>query len=265
MGAAVKLPLAQGFGQTNRIDKWWLNPLWMAIALTFALVYTFLRLFFFDGQIHYDNHRVTSPIFSPDVIHLFSLNVPLWVNSAMLILWIPFGFRGTCYYMRRVYYRTFFASPPACMVSEPKIAKSLGYKGEKGLFIFNNIHRYMLYLAMIILVMKYIDVFHTLKFHLSDGEIKYGISLGTLVLALESFLLTMYVTSCHAFRHLMGGFSKRWGKGFSGIFGNLFRKVSSINIHHGFWFWTSLGMVFLGDLFVWGVSKGIISDPQFIF
>ena len=58
----------------------------MGVALTAALIYTFLRLIFFDGAIHYDDHRVTSPIFSPDIIHLWSLEVPTWANSAMLIL-----------------------------------------------------------------------------------------------------------------------------------------------------------------------------------
>jgi len=88
-------------------------------------------------------------------------------------------------------------------------------------------------------------------------------SVGTFVLAAESFLLTMYVTSCHAFRHLVGGGNKRWSLGFEKIQGNIYRFVSKANVHHGFWFWTSLGMVFLGDLFVWAVAEGILSDPSF--
>ena len=63
MATSFKLPISQGFGETNRIDRWWMEPLWMGVALTAALVYTFLRLIFFDGAIHYDDHRVTSPIF----------------------------------------------------------------------------------------------------------------------------------------------------------------------------------------------------------
>ena len=165
--------------------------------------------------------------------------------------------------MRRVYYRTFFASPVACVVAEPRIAKKIGYRGEGGLFIFNNIHRIMLYLAILILVMKYIDVLHTLRFHDSDGTDSFGVSVGTLVLAAESFLLTMYVTSCHAFRHLVGGGNKRWSIGLEKIQGGVFRFVSRANVHHGFWFWTSLGMVFLGDIFVWAVAEGVLSDPSF--
>jgi hypothetical protein len=33
----------------------------------------------------------------------------------------------------------------------------------------------------------------------------FGIGLGTLVLALNSTLLTLYTLSCHSFRHLIGG------------------------------------------------------------
>ena len=78
-----------------------------------------------------------SPIFSPNVLEwdLFGLSEwdhPHWVNAAILVLWIPFGFRGTCYYMRRVYYRTFFASPVACWVDEPDINKKLGYISRTG-------------------------------------------------------------------------------------------------------------------------------------
>ena len=44
------------------------------------------------------------------------------------------------------------------------------------------------------------------------------------------------------------------------MFGSLYRSVSKVNVHHSFWFWTSLAMVFLIDLFVIAVSENIISD-----
>ena len=121
----------------------------------------------------------------------------------------------------------------------------------------------MLYMAIIILMMKYVDVLHTLRFHEADGSDSFGVSVGTLVLATESFLLTMYVTSCHAFRHLIGGGNRRWSLGMEKLQGSAFRFVSKINVHHGFWFWTSLAMVFLGDIFVWAVAEGVLSDPSF--
>ena len=241
----------------------------MGIGLTAALIYTFWRLFLYGTEaangtslISYELHgsTVISPIFSPNVLewNLFGLNEwnhPEWVNAAVLVLWIPFGFRGTCYYMRRVYYRTFFASPVACWVDEPDINKAIGYKGEKRLFIFNNLHRYFLYAAMIILVIKWWDVTHTMHFH--NG---YGLSIGTFVMAIEAFLLTMYVTSCHALRHLAGGMLDRWTTGISRVRGVLFGKISVLNRSHGFWFWTSLAFVFVGDLWVLAVAEGRLSD-----
>ena len=266
MGEGIKLPVLNGLGRTNRIDNWWSQPLAMGIALTAALIYTFWRLFLYDADISYalEGSTVMSPIFSPNVLEweLFGLNEwkhPEWVNAAVLVLWIPFGFRGTCYYMRRVYYRTFFASPTACWVDEPDINKAIGYKGEKRLFIFNNLHRYFLYAAMIILLIKWWDVTHTMHFD-SDAVHGYGVSIGTFVMAIEAFLLTMYVTSCHALRHLAGGMLDRWTTGISRVRGKLFGKISALNRSHGFWFWTSLAFVFLGDLWVLAVAEGHLSD-----
>ena len=144
MGEGIKLPVLNGLGRTNRIDRWWSQPLIMGSALILTLVYTFWRLFIYDVEISYklNGSKVVSPLFSPNILEweLFNLNqwaetAPSWINAAILIIWIPFGFRGTCYYMRRVYYRTFFASPTACWVDEPQINKSIGYKGERMVFI----------------------------------------------------------------------------------------------------------------------------------
>ena len=141
LGEGIKLPVINGLGRTNRIDNWWTQPLVMGTGLTLALVYTFWRLFIYttNGTISYtlEGSVVMSPIFSPNVLEwdLFGLSSwdhPSWVNAAILVLWIPFGFRGTCYYMRRVYYRTFFASPVACWVDGLISIKNLDIKEKKG-------------------------------------------------------------------------------------------------------------------------------------
>jgi hypothetical protein len=85
-------------------------------------------------------------------------------------------------------------------------------------------------------------------------------SIGTLVMGVEAFLLTMYVTSCHALRHFAGGALDRWTTGISKIRGKLFGRISILNRSHGFWFWTSLIFVFLGDLWVLAVCEGYLSD-----
>ena len=144
-------------------------------------------------------------------------------------------------------------------MDEPDINKAIGYKGEKRLFIFNNLHRYFLYAAMIILVIKWWDVTHTMHFDSATNH-GYGVSIGTFVMGIEAFLLTMYVTSCHALRHLAGGMLDRWTTGISRIRGQLFGKISVLNRSHGFWFWTSLVFVFLGDLWVLAVAEGRLND-----
>ena len=107
-----------------------------------------------------------------------------------------------------------------------------------------------------ILLIKWWDITHTMTFT-GDG---YGISGGTIILLLESVCLTMYVTSCHALRHLSGGMLDRWATGISKIRGKVFSKISVINKDHGFWFWISLGLVFVGDAWTIACSKGMITD-----
>ena len=75
----------------------------------------------------------------------------------MLILWAPGGFRVTCYYYRKAYYRAFFLDPPACAVGEPAGA---AIAARRGCFLFQNLHRYFLYLALVFLVLLAIDVVH---------------------------------------------------------------------------------------------------------
>ena len=36
------------------------------------------------------------------------------LSAALIILIFPLGFRMTCYYYRKAYYRAFWLSPPAC-------------------------------------------------------------------------------------------------------------------------------------------------------
>ena len=115
--------------------------------------------------------------------------------------------------------------------------------------------------ALAILLFKWWDVVHSMRITES-----FILDVGTIVLATESFLLTMYVTSCHAFRHLVGGMLDRWDGGVAGFRGRLHSFVTKpwINRSHGFWFWTSLGFVFIGDLFVMSVANGTIPESSIV-
>src|SRR5207249_12075594 len=103
---------------------------------------------------------------------------PIW--PAILLLWAPLGFRATCYYCRRAYYRAFFGDPAACAVGE---IKSKGYCGElKFPFVLQNLHRYFMYLALVILVILWYDVIRSFAFAQPNGGFRIGIGGGTLAL-----------------------------------------------------------------------------------
>ena len=66
------------------------------------------------------------------------------LSPALLVLPFPLGFRLTCYYYRKAYYRSFWWAPPACAVPDARPR----YTGETRFpLILQNIHRYFFYLA----------------------------------------------------------------------------------------------------------------------
>jgi hypothetical protein len=182
------------FGQTDRKDDWWVYPLLVFIALlSFVLYVTWAA---FQGK-HYFFGSYISPLYSPvlfgDSPHSWFGSKPEWWpaflpwSPAILILWAPGLFRLTCYYYRGAYYKSFWADPPACTVSEPR--KS--YRGENSLpLIMQNIHRYFLYIALFFLLFLSYDVWKALWFvNPATGGRSFGIGVGTLVLAVNVIFL----------------------------------------------------------------------------
>src|SRR5213594_2641375 len=83
----------------------------------------------------------------------------VWWTPPLLILWAPGGFRFTCYYYRGAYYKSFWADPPSCTVSEPRQT----YRGEQSFpLILQNVHRYFLYLAILFIGLLGYDVWKAL-------------------------------------------------------------------------------------------------------
>jgi hypothetical protein len=97
--------------RTLRTDSWWLEPLLVVVVLGGFVVYaTWAAL----QNAHYYVAPYLSPFYSPCIsANCVHVTVPLigsWWNlsPAFLILWVPGGFRATCYYYRKAYYRSFF-------------------------------------------------------------------------------------------------------------------------------------------------------------
>ena len=154
------LPPASGLGapgrarlaaRTLRTDRWWLPPLATFLAFTAFVVYASWRAF--SGE-HYYATPYLSPFYSPclgDCVEGasdFGQPFDWWpFSAALLILVFPLGFRMTCYYYRKAYYRAFWLSPPACAVAEPHRR----YTGESRFpLIVQNAHRWFWYAALVV-------------------------------------------------------------------------------------------------------------------
>jgi hypothetical protein len=257
----LDVPLVRGrFGATSRPDAWWLQPL--AVFLGFAAFIVYSTWAAFQGAYYWFGPYL-SPMYSPELFgpspHAWFGPKPSWwpailpFSAAFLILWAPGGFRFTCYYYRGAYYKAWWADPPNCTVGEPRKK----YLGERSFpLIFQNIHRYFMYLAVIFIGLLAKDAYDGF-FGWPDG---FHMNVGSLVLLLNVILLGCYTFGCHSLRHLVGGFSDR-------ISGNAVRKtaydcVSCLNARHMRFAWFSLFWVGFTDLYVRMCAMGIWHDAR---
>jgi hypothetical protein len=241
------------------------QPLAMAAAFVVFIIFaTFRGLYNADFEFGHgtptypESAYFLSPFYSPLLpIRAWFPWMPNWIGPAIFVMWMPAGFRLTCYYGRKAYYRSLFGDPPACAVAE--FCKP-HYKGERGFWAFQNIHRYFLYLALLLVCMHIYHVIEACRWPGEGGGMKFGMSMGTLVLAVDLTFLALYVFSCHSLRHLVGGGSDC----FSGSSGESRYKawsiVTKLNLYHGTFFWLSLFTVGFADFYIWMVSSGRIHD-----
>jgi hypothetical protein len=233
-------------------SSWWQQVLPVIIGLGGFAIYATIRAF--EGN-YYQWGPYLSPFYSPliDVHHHY------WPYSpALLILAGPLGFRVTCYYYRKAYYRAFFLDPPACGVPE---RRGRAYCGEtKFPFILQNVHRYFLYIAVIFLAFLWHDAIRAFFF-----ENGVGVGVGTLVLLVNIILLTLYLLSCHSLRHLLGGKLDCFS---CASFGqqrySTWRSLSSLNERHMLFAWMSLFSVGFADFYIRLVSSGAIRDLRLL-
>ncbi len=243
--------------RTERRDNWWLQPLIVVVVLGSFGVYA-LWAALQNGN--YYAPPYLSPFYSPCLTaNCAHPELPLigsWWNlsPAFLVLWAPLGFRLTCYYYRRAYYRSFFWSPPACAVGDAR--KS--YSGETRLpFLIQNIHRYFFWLSIVVLAFLWWDAL--LAFRFPSG---FGIGLGSLVLLANVVLLSMYTLSCHSCRYLVGGYLDVFHG--APIRYYLWRIANRLNERHALFAWVSLFGVAIADVYVRLVASGIIVDPRLV-
>jgi hypothetical protein len=257
----------RSFGQTMRRDVWWAQPLFVFLGLSGFVVYsTWAAL---QGKYYYSGPYL-SPFYSPELFGVSPHNLfgpkpgwwPGWLpfSPALLILWAPGLFRLTCYYYRGAYYKAFWADPPSCTVGEPRQR----YLGEASFpLILQNVHRYFLYLAILLLGFLAHDVWEAMWFFdAGTGRQTFGVGVGTVVLAVNVVLLSGYAFGCHSLRHLVGGFQDQLSK--SRICHRTYACASCFNRRHMLWAWLSLFSVMFADLYVRLCSMGIWSDWRIV-
>jgi hypothetical protein len=246
--------------RTQRTDRWWVQgavTVALLVAwLLYALIRTSSQRAYFVPQYHY-----LSPFSSPCVTASCNPDAmdfgqwfgkfPPFIPFGLLVLPFLLGFRLTCYYYRKAYYRAFWLSPPACAVAEPH-AK---YTGETRFpLILQNLHRYFFYAAVVVSLVNTYDVIRA--FHGKDGG--FGIGLGTLVMLANVVLLWAYTASCHSCRHITGGRLKHFSK--HPLRYRIWTGVSKLNTRHMELAWTTLGSLMVTDAYIALVSSGTFND-----
>jgi len=264
----------KGFAFTLRTDAWWVEPALVMFGFTAFVVYSTWAAF--QSQFYWYNNGTEgfggylSPIYSPLIFidesvqgaaplqHALFGTFPSWwpsflpASPAFLIVAFPLLFRFTCYYYRKAYYRAFAGSPPACAVGA---VTQKPYKGETGLMIFQNLHRYTLYFAvLLIFILSYDAVLSFFR----DG--KFGVGMGSIVLLINPILLGAYTFGCHSFRHLVGG--QMDCMSCSKLRYGAWKKVTFLNERHQLYAWLSLIWVGFTDVYVRMVSMGVWTDAS---
>jgi hypothetical protein len=246
--------------KTLREDNWWLAPAATGIGLFLFAVYAGFRAFQFD---YYFSSPYLSPLYSPCLTtgcvpeaSDFGQPISWWpLSPALIILVFPLGFRMTCYYYRKAYYRAFWFSPPACAVAEPHRR----YTGETQFpLILQNIHRYFWYAAMVFGVILTYDA--VLGFRNPDGEWGH-MGLGTVLLLINAALIWLYTLSCHSCRHIMGGKLKHFSR--HPIRYKAWQQISTLNARHMLLAWVSLVWLALTDFYILLLATGTINDLRF--
>ncbi len=245
--------------KTLREDQWWLPPLTTFVVFFAFVVYSTIRAFMAKD---YYSAPYLSPFYSPclgDCVKGSSdFGQPFkWfpLSAALIVLIFPLGFRLSCYYYRKAYYRAFWFSPPACAVAEPH----QGYSGETRFpLILQNVHRYFWYAAVVVgSVLTYDAV---LTFRNADGEWGH-MGLGTVFFWINVVLIWLYTFSCHSCRHILGGRLRHFSK--HPVRYRLWSGASKLNQKHAQYAWLSLFSVALVDVYVLLLASGAINDPRF--
>lgn len=259
----------------QRTDNWWSSTLIFFVVFSAFGAWATFRAFqngAFDtaGAAAFGGAHYLSPFYSPTIklgLKLFGFSI----SPALLILPFPLSFRLSCYYYRKMLYRSYLLDPAGCAVKEPAnplrsaaAVRMQKYMGERVFpLVAQNLHRYAFYAAVVFIVILWKDTFDAFTFTDAQGT-HFGVHLISLIFLINICLLTLYTFSCHSWRHLIGGGvdcysctvmnKTKYG---------MWQKVSFLNERHGLWAMMSLVSVAVTDFVVWLYASGHPIDIRF--
>ncbi|HEY2507114.1 MAG TPA: hypothetical protein VGI58_11395 [Streptosporangiaceae bacterium] len=255
---------AQITAKTLRTDRWWRSPAVVATLLTiwvtYATVHVLIGHWYYVPAYHY-----LTPFYSPCISGECvpgSASLGTWFGSlppiipyALVSLPFVLGFRLSCYYYRRAYYRAFWRAPAACAVREPRER----YTGETRFpLILQNLHRYFFYMVILISILNTYDVAQA--FRGSNGSFGFGV--GSLIMLANVILLWGYTLSCHSCRHITAGRLNNFSK--HPVRYWIWTRVSWLNARHMQLAWTTLGTLMLTDLYIWLLAAHVFTELRFV-
>jgi hypothetical protein len=228
---------------------WWVYPTWVVVALLTFAIYALVAILDSAHNGYAPGTPYLSPFYSPPV----RIGIP--ISPAFWVAWIPLAFRMSCYYYRKAYYRSFAWQPPACAVPD----RPGGYEGETRFpWIFNNFHRYFLYITIVVVGFLWYDAITAFYYH---GAFYLG--LGSVIMLANVCLLTGYTFGCHALRNLVGGGINCFSCTLvDKCRHNSWKLVTFLNHRHPSWAWFSMFSVGMTDIYIRLLIHGVFLDPH---
>ena len=218
----------------NIIPEEFLEPNWRLWSFIFLIAFTIFAMMSFPVK---ELNGLIDPFYSPTVLVLPFVGL----------------FRLTCYAYRKDYHRHVFKHPIACTTNAREDSPARSYSGETGFFRIENLHRYFMYFSVLILPFFFYDFYIAVAY---SGILK--ITFGSLLLLANAVVVTVWVFSCHAVRHLTGGRVDCYGCKLAGKSRNrFFRLQSYFNVHHEALAWASLILFISVDLYLRALSAGL--------
>jgi len=91
---------------------------------------------------------------------------------------------------------------------------------------------------------------------------RFGVGLGSIILAINVVCLAGYTLGCHSLRHIVGGWRDQFSR--RPFFRKPYQCVTCLNDKHHRWAWVSLFTVAFSDIYIRLCATGVWHDLRII-